>query len=145
MEDDIRQHVDCLGEVLFGDGSIEGGILLIGEGIELATHTLQGVDDLNGITTGCSFEGHVLAEMGHTYLLSCFIACASSYLIATIHHLRGRRQMDDTKTIIEGICIIFRHIRCKSTNYFLFFTLRFSLFTSFSYLCRQNIIKLCEK
>ena len=47
-EDDVAQQVDRLIQVVFQDSSIEHRILLIGKGIEVAAHTLQTIEYLNG-------------------------------------------------------------------------------------------------
>ena len=96
VEDDICEDIHGLSEVLFGDGGIEGGVFLVCEGIEFSTHTLQGIDDLQGMAFLRPFEGHVFAEMRHTLLARLFITGSGSDLIATIDHLRCRWQMNDT-------------------------------------------------
>ena len=116
VEDDIRQYVDGLGEVLLRDGCIEGGVFLVGEGIEFTTQALQGIDNLKGIALLRSLEGHVLAEMGDTLLTNSFITGSCRYLIATVYHPRSRWQMDDSQAVWEGMGIVFCHFARKGTK-----------------------------
>ena len=46
VEDDVRQQVDGLGEVFFGDGSVVDRVLLIGKRVQLTAYALEGIDDL---------------------------------------------------------------------------------------------------
>ena len=46
LEYDVRQQVDGPWQVLFQDGRIEDGILLVGEGIQVTAHLLQTVENL---------------------------------------------------------------------------------------------------
>ena len=78
VEDDIRQHIDSVHEVFFGDGCIEDGILLIRKGIQLATHAFEGIDDLQGMAALSTLEGHVLTEMGQSFFSRQFITRANS-------------------------------------------------------------------
>ena len=87
VEDDVRQQVDGLGEVFFGDGSVVDRVLLIGKGIQLTAYTLEGIDDLQGVATLGALEGHVLAEMGQTFLARQFVTGTSCYLVAAVDHL----------------------------------------------------------
>ena len=116
VEDNIRQHIHGLGEVLLRDGSIKSGVFLVGESVEFTTQALQGIDDLKGIALLRALEGHVLTEMGHTFLARLFITCSCSNLIATVDHPRSRWQMDDSQAVWEGMSIVFRHFACKGTK-----------------------------
>ena len=68
MEDNISQDVYGLGKMLFRHGGIEHGVLLVGKGIQLASHALQGIDDLQSPPPLCALEGHVLTEMCQSFL-----------------------------------------------------------------------------
>ena len=46
VEDDVRQQVDGLGEVFFGDGCVVDRVLLIGKRVQLTAYALEGIDDL---------------------------------------------------------------------------------------------------
>ena len=141
MEDDIRQYVHGLGEVLLRDGSIEGSVFLVGKCVEFTTQTLQSIDDLKGIAFFRSLEGHVLAEMGHALLTRTLIARSCSYLIATVDHPRSRWQMDDSQAVWEGMSVVFCHFARKGTNFFLFLILNSYFICIFA----PSIIKQCEK
>ena len=113
MEHDVSQYVDGLGEVFLGDDCVIDGVFLVGESVEFASQSLDGVDDLDGIATGRAFETHVFAEMSQSFLTWQLVARACSNVITTIDHLRVGGQMDDAETIFEGICVIFCHFVCK--------------------------------
>ena len=66
VEYDVGEHVHRLVEVFLGDGGVEDGIFLVGEGIQFAAHSLQGVNDLQGVTSLCALEGHVFTEVGQS-------------------------------------------------------------------------------
>ena len=87
VEDDIRQEVDGLGEVLLRYSRIKHSILLVGKGVQLATHTLQSIDHLQGTAMLRTFEGHVLTEMRKSLFARQFVARADSQVITTPHHL----------------------------------------------------------
>ena len=76
--------------VLLGDGCVIDGIFLVGEGVEFTSQPLDGIDDLDGIATGRTFEAHVLAEMSQSFLTWQLVACASGNVITAIDHLRTR-------------------------------------------------------
>ena len=50
------------------NGSVEDGVLLIGKGIEVATHTLKTVQNLKSRPPFRTLKGDMLAEMSHTFL-----------------------------------------------------------------------------
>ena len=142
MEHDVSKHIDSMGEVLLGDGGIINGIFLDGEGIQFTSQPFDGIDDLDGITTGSAFKTHVFAEMGQSFLTSCALICpkpfvtgAGGNVIAAIDHLRVGGQMDDAETICKGICVIFCHFVCKFTQNPLIFR---GNSKKYSYLCPQS-------
>ena len=102
VEDDIRQQFDGQTEVVAVDGGIKRGIFLIGKSVELAAHTLQGVDNLQGVALTGALEGHVLAEVGQSLLAGGLVARAGGNLIAAIHHRRRRRQMNHAEAVGQG-------------------------------------------
>ena len=116
VEDNIRQHIHSLGEVLLRDGSIKSGVFFVGESVKLTTQALQRVDDLKGIALLCALECHVLTEMGHTFLARLFVTGSCSNLVATVDHPRTRWQVDDSQAVWEGMSIVFRHFACKGTK-----------------------------
>ena len=56
MEDDVCQHIDSLQKVFVLYSAVEDRIFFIGEGIEFAAHTFNGVDYLHGTTVLGAFE-----------------------------------------------------------------------------------------
>ena len=70
VEDDVRQQVDSLAEMVTMDGGVERRVLFVGEGVQLAAKLLQGVDNLQGVTTLRSLEGDVFAEVRQSLLAS---------------------------------------------------------------------------
>jgi hypothetical protein len=85
-EDDIRQQVNGTRKVLLLDGCIEGGVLLVGKGVQVAAHTLQAVQYLDGRTASGALEAHVLAKVCHAFFACRLMArpCGKAY--ATINH-----------------------------------------------------------
>ena len=65
VEDDVAQQVHGAGEVLFLHGGIEYCYLLVGEGVEVASHAFQPVAYVPCPPALSALEGHVLAEVGH--------------------------------------------------------------------------------
>ena len=124
VENDVCQHINGLWEVLFRDGGIEAGVFLVGEGIQFTAQSLDGIDDLEGITPLSTLESHVFTEMSQSFFAntravtypSPFISGARGDVIATIHHLRSRRQVDEAQAVFENICIVFCHFGCKGTK-----------------------------
>ena len=89
------------------DGGIEGCVLLVCEGIQVAAHLLKAVDDLQGIAPASTLEGDVLAEMRQSLLAGLFVACTGSNLITAVDDRRSRLQMDDPKAILQNGSIVF--------------------------------------
>ena len=63
MEDDVGQQVGRLAEVVAVDGGIEGCVLLVGEGIQVASYLFNTIDNMKRIPASRPLEGDVLAEM----------------------------------------------------------------------------------
>ena len=74
VEDHIAEEVDSSCYVLMKDGSIVYGTLLGGIGLEVATYTLQVVEDVPSAASSGSFEGDMLAEVGKTFLSGQLVA-----------------------------------------------------------------------
>ena len=68
MKDDVAEHIDGLLEMAGLDGAIEYRIFLVGECVQLAAQSLDGVDNLYGAAMLGAFERQVLAEMGQSLL-----------------------------------------------------------------------------
>ena len=88
VEDNVGKHIDSLDEMLFGDCCVKDSVLLVRKGIQLSAHTLQGIDNLQRISTFGPLEGHVFAEVGETILREYLVTSACLYLITTVNHLR---------------------------------------------------------
>ena len=89
MEHHVGQQVDGATEVVAVDGGIEGGVLLVGEGVQFAAHLLQGVDNLQGVSAGRSLEGDVFAEVRQSLLARLFMTSTCRYLVAAEDDGRG--------------------------------------------------------
>ena len=110
MEDDIREQIHCLGEMLLEDGGIINGVLLVGEGIQFASQCLQTVDDGKGATAFCALKSSVLAEMGNTLLARQFIARSGIDAETAIYYLRRGRKMYYPQSVRESGGIVFQFI-----------------------------------
>ena len=88
-EDDVAQQVDGTGQVFLQDGGIEHGVLLIGEGVQVASHTLQAVQYLECRAALRALETDVLTEMGQPLLALGLVARTGADADATVDD--GRR------------------------------------------------------
>ena len=95
MEDDIGQHVDGFVEMIAMDGTVEHGVFLIGEGIELTSQSIDGIDNLDGTIFLSTFKGEMFAEVRQSLLVGCFIAGARMQGDAAIYYRRLRGQIDN--------------------------------------------------
>ena len=120
VENNIRQHVHSLRQVLFQDSRIIDRVLLLRKGIQVAAHALQCVQYLQGTAARRSLEGDVLHEMRQSLLPRFLIPCSCSYLITTIHHRRSRRQMNHAQSVRQSISIVlhkFANLLAKLLNF----------------------------
>ena len=106
VENNIRQQVDSLRQMLLQDGRIIDRVLLLRKSIQVAAHALQCVEYLHRAPARRSLEGDVLHEMRQSLLPRFLIPCSRSYLITTINHRRGRRQMNHPQSVGQSISII---------------------------------------
>ena len=97
VKDDVEQHVDGLPIMLALDGTVEDGVFLVGEGVQLAAQTFDIVDDAHSGAPLRPLEGEVLAEMGQSLLVGRFVAGAGMYGDAAIDDRGVGRQVDDTQ------------------------------------------------
>ena len=88
MKHDVGEQVHRFGQMLFQEGSVKHRALLVGKRVQVASHTLQAVDDVQWSPSLCAFEGGVLAEVRHTLLIIKFMACSCGNAIATVNHRR---------------------------------------------------------
>ena len=111
MEHYIGEQVDRATDVVLQHGSMIHRLLLIGEGVEVAPHTLQMTEYLHRAASLRTFEGDMLAEVRHALLASeFFVACAGTHSVAAIYHGLSRRQVDYAQSVSKSMCIIV-HIR----------------------------------
>ena len=106
MENNVAEYVDGLSEVLAQDGTVENSVFLVSEGIQLAPQTLDGIDNLDGRTTGRSLERQVFAEMGQSFLSHHFVSGAGFDTDATVDDLRWRRQVNDPHSAVQNTSIV---------------------------------------
>lgn len=116
MEHHIGQKINGARQVVAKNGRIEHGMALGGIGIELAAHAFKAVNHIECRPSLRSLERHVLAEMSQSFFASALILRASSYLIATIHHRRGRWEEHHPQAARQ--CFGFIVHACKVTNFF---------------------------
>ena len=68
MEDDIGEQAYSTCHVFLSHRRVVGRVLLVGEGIEVTTHTLQFVKDVGSLALWRSLEGNMLTEVGQSFL-----------------------------------------------------------------------------
>ena len=100
VEDDVGKQVHCSCDVLLQDGRVINRALLVGVGIQVAAHALQAVENVPRLASLGALEGDVLAEMRQPLLARLLVAGAGVYLVAAIHHLAIRWQMDDAESVV---------------------------------------------
>ena len=100
MEHDVGEQVSRPPDVTFQDSSIEHSILLVGEGVEVASHTFQSVEDMPCSPPCRTFKGGMLTEVCQSFLhATALMTSAGSDAVAAIDHLRERGQVDDAQAI----------------------------------------------
>ena len=100
MEDDVGKQIHGSCDVLLQDGGVIHCALLVGVGIQVAAHALQAVENVPGFSALGALEGDVLAEVSQAFLARLLVAGTGIYLIAAIHHLAIRWQVDDAESIV---------------------------------------------
>ena len=100
VEDDVGKQVHGPCDVLLQDGGVIHRSLLVGVGIQVAAHTLQTVEYVPGFSAFGALESDVLAEMRQALLARLLVAGAGVYLVAAIHHLAIRWQVDDAESVV---------------------------------------------
>jgi len=102
MKDDVCEQVYGPGDMVFQYGSVISGIFFVGISVEIASHTLQAVDDIPCFSVLGTFESDVLAEVSEPFFTLCFIARSNADLVSAIYYGRGRRPVNDTKPVGES-------------------------------------------
>ena len=110
MKYHIGQDINSHTQMLFLDGSIIDRTLLVGKGVQFTTDALQGIDNLQGITTLRALKGHVLTKMRQALFTGPLIACSCCNLETTIDHRRSRRQVNHAQAGGQCLGIVF-HIQ----------------------------------
>ena len=64
MEGDVGEEVEAALVVLLEEGGLYAGLLLGGEGVEVAAHVVEAAQDVVGLAALCAFEDGVLHEVG---------------------------------------------------------------------------------
>ena len=100
VEDDVGKQVHGPCDVLLQDSGVIHCSLLVGVGIQVAAHTLQTVENMPRFPAFGALEGDVLAEVSQALLARFLVAGTGVYLIAAIHHLAIRWQVDDAESVI---------------------------------------------
>ena len=100
VEDDVGKQVHGPCDVLLQDGGVIHRALLVGVGIQVAAHTLQTVENVPRFPAFGALEGDVLAEVSQALLARLLVAGAGIYLVAAVHHLAIRWQVDDAESVV---------------------------------------------
>ena len=87
VEHYVGEQVHGTGYVVAQYGGVVHGLLLVGEGVEVAAHALEAVHDVPCAAVRGALERHVLAEVGHALLAWELVARAGVHGIAAVHHL----------------------------------------------------------
>ena len=114
-EDDVAEHVDGLTQVAARHRAVVGGLLLRGEGVQLAAHALYGIDHLQGAAAGRALEAEVLAEVGQPFLARRLVAGAGAHGNAAVDHRRAAGPVDHAEARRQYGCIVV-HRGCKGTT-----------------------------
>ena len=87
VEDDVGEQ--CYGPlyVLLPHRRIISGVFLVGEGVEVAAHAFQFVEDIGGLALLRSLEGDMLTEVGQSFFVFAFMAGPGSDNVAAIYHV----------------------------------------------------------
>ena len=112
MENDVGEQIYRHGEMVFQYGGIIHGVLLGGEGVEVAAVTLKTVEHLQGTAAHGALERDMLAEMGQSFLARHLVTGAGANAIATIYHRRRRGVMDEAQTAGQCMCVISHDVDC---------------------------------
>ena len=123
VEDDVGEQLEGTRKVLLQECRVHHRLLLIGIGIEVATHILHAVQDVPGTALCRTLEEHMLHEMSETCLVGLLLARTCIDGVATVGYLGGRRCVYDAQTIGQRggvIGLMFHNFLdkdCKSTTF----------------------------
>ena len=99
-KDNVGEQVDGATEMLLHDHCVVDGMLLVGEGIEVAADAFETVENLQGAAAFGAFERQMLAEMGQPFLAWFLVARTGSNGIAAVDHARLSRKQNDAQSVV---------------------------------------------
>ena len=88
VEHDVGEQVNGFRQMLAQHGSIEDGVFLVGEGVDVSAHAFQFVQYPHSVAPLRSLERHVLAEVRQSFLSCLLVARSCCYLKAAVNHIR---------------------------------------------------------
>ena len=104
VKHDVENQFSSPFQMLLHESGIHHRLLLVRVGIQVATHRLHPVDDVPRPALLRTLEHHVFAEMRHPLLANLLITGASVDADATIRHIRWRRYLNQSQTILKPVC-----------------------------------------
>ena len=87
MENDVGEQIYGSCDVLFEDGGVINRALLVGVGVQVASHALQTVENVPRLAALCALESNVLTEVGKSFFARLLVSGAGVNLVTAIHHL----------------------------------------------------------
>jgi len=118
VQHDVGQQVNGARQVLPEQRRVEHGVLLVGEGVQVAAHSLEAVEYLQRVAARRALERDMLAEVGQPLLARQLVARAGAQGEAAIHHGRRRGEVDYAQPVAQSMCVVFhiprRKIKCFS-------------------------------
>lgn len=109
VEDDVGEQVDGPWEVVAQDCGVVDGVFLGGEGVEVAPHAFEAVDDVPRPAPCGALERGVLAEVGHALLARALVARAGRDAVAAVDHRRRRWQVYDAQPVGQRERVVFHN------------------------------------
>ena len=110
VEKHVGEELEAPVEMLGERGGVEAGLLLGGEGVELAPHPVDAVQDMVRAAVFGAFEEGMLDEVGHPLVGTVLVAAADIYVDARPGH--PRRDAAEHYADAVGQCVVFVH--CSS-------------------------------
>ena len=86
MENDVGEQIYGSCDVLLEDGGVINRALLVGVGIQVASHALRTVENVPRLAALCALESNVLAEVGKSFFARLLVS-APALTVTAIHHL----------------------------------------------------------
>ena len=98
-KNNVGEQVDGAAKMLLHDHRVVDGMLLVGEGVEVAADAFETVENLQGAAVFGAFEREMFAEVGQPFLARFLVARAGSNGIAAVDHARPSGQQDDAQSV----------------------------------------------